>query len=158
MICYTPIGVIRSPWKTTEGMPIQPKGAESVKGTVEIFSEYEEGLRDLGLFSRVILVYHFHLRKESRLTVVPFLDTASHGVFATRAPSRPNAIGISMVRLTGVSGSTLSIEDVDILDGTPLLDVKPYIPAFDAYPDESPGWMKAADQTVADMRADRRFS
>lgn len=158
MISYTPIGIIHSPWKTPEGMPIQPRGAEKVPGLVEVFPEYRDGLRDLELFSRVILVYHFHKRKESRLTVIPFLDTTSRGVFATRAPARPNAIGISMVRLTGITDTTLSVEDVDILDGTPLLDIKPYIPKFDVYPHESSGWMKAEAHVVAQTRADQRFS
>jgi tRNA-Thr(GGU) m(6)t(6)A37 methyltransferase TsaA len=138
-------------------MPIQPSGARGVKGTVELFSEYAEGLCDLDMFSRIILIYAFHRCTSCQLTVIPFLDPTPRGVFATRAPCRPNAIGLSIVRLTGREGRTLFIEDIDVLDDTPLLDIKPYVPAFDAYPDASSGWLKKSAQEAESFRSDGRF-
>jgi tRNA-Thr(GGU) m(6)t(6)A37 methyltransferase TsaA len=138
-------------------MPIQPNGARGVRGTVEIFSEYAEGLVDLDGFSRVILIYAFHSSGSYDLKIIPFLDTKVRGVFATRAPKRPNPIGLSVVRLIEVQGSVLIIKDIDILDGTPLLDIKPYVPAFDAYPDASCGWLETAAHGAGSFRADERF-
>lgn len=156
-IVFTPIGTIRSPFTDISGMPIQPTGARGVQGTVEIFEEYAEGLCDLAGFSRIILIYAFHKCDSCQLTVTPFLDTTPRGIFATRAPCRPNPIGLSVVRLIGVQGRTLVIEDVDILDGTPLLDIKPYVPQFDAYPDASCGWLEKRVQDVESFRSDERF-
>ena len=130
-IVYKPIGVIHSPYKQPKGTPIQPTAAEGVKGTVEVYPEYAEGLES---FSHIILIYHFHLAKPGPLKVKPYMDNKPHGVFATRAPSRPNPIGISVVKLTKVEGNTLHVENIDIIDGTPLLDIKPYIPQFDTPP------------------------
>jgi tRNA-Thr(GGU) m(6)t(6)A37 methyltransferase TsaA len=118
---------------------------------------YREGLRDLSGFSRIILLYAFHRSKGYTLEVVPFLDTVPHGIFATRAPRRPNAIGLSIVRLISVSGCELVIEDVDVLDGTPLLDIKPYVPEFDCHPDEKSGWFAGCGDRVASAKADDRF-
>ena len=156
-IVFTPIGTIRSPFTDIAGMPIQPSGARGVQGTVEIFEEYAEGLADLDGFSRIILIYAFHKCDSCQLTVTPFLDTTPRGIFATRAPCRPNPIGLSVVRLIGVQGKTLIIEDVDILDGTPLLDIKPYVPQFDAYPDASCGWLEKTVNSVKSFRSDDRF-
>ncbi len=156
-VTYTPIGIIHSPFHDPVGMPIQPPGARGIRGTVEIFPPYREGLRDLEGFSRVILVYHFHRSKPSHLVVRPYLDSVDRGVFATRAPARPNPIGISIVRLISVRGGILSVEDVDVLDGTPLLDVKPYVPAFDAYPDAAAGWLEGKYDAVPGGRSDGRF-
>ena len=116
-IRYKPIGVIRSPFKEPKGTPIQPAGAKGIDGTVEIFPEYAEGLKDIEGFSHIILLYHFHLSKGSALIVKPYMDSEAHGVFATRGPSRPNPIGLSVVRLVRVEGNTLHIQDVDIVDG-----------------------------------------
>ncbi len=127
-IKYKPIGIIHSPFKEPKGTPIQPSGAKGINGTVEIFLEYAQGIKDLEGFSHIILIYHFHLSKKSSLKVKPYLDDEVHGVFAMRGPSRPNPIGISAVRLLRVEGTTLHIQDVDIVDGTPLLDIKPYVP------------------------------
>jgi len=125
-------------------MPIQPSGAKGIKGTIEIRQEFIAGLRDVEEFSHLILIYAFHRCQGYSLEVTPFLDPRSHGVFATRAPKRPNAIGLSIVQLTGIKGTILAIEDVDILDGTPLLDIKPYVPRFDAVENAASvrtGWM-----------------
>jgi tRNA-Thr(GGU) m(6)t(6)A37 methyltransferase TsaA len=140
-IIYSPIGIIRSPYNETEGTPIQTTGAKGVGGTVEILPECVEGLKDLDGFSHIILIYHFHLSKGYSLTVKPFLDDTPRGVFATRAPKRPNSIGFSVVRLVKIEGTTLDIEDVDIVDSTPLLDIKPYVPEFDAKEAERIGWL-----------------
>jgi len=156
-ITYSPIGTIHSPFTDIFGMPIQPTGARAVRGTVEISEEYAEGLADLEGFSRIILIYAFHKCASCQLTVTPFLDTTTHGIFATRAPCRPNAIGISIVRLVAVNGCELIIEDVDVLDGTPLLDIKPYVPLFDCYPDEKSGWLTGCKDTVVLKKSDRRF-
>ena len=130
-ITYNPIGVIHSPFKDIKGMPIQPAGAKGIAGTIEIKPEYVDGLQDIEGFSHIILIYHFHLAKGYSLKVKPFLDENLRGVFATRAPRRPNHIGISVVKLVRVEDTILHIEDIDIVDGTPLLDIKPYVPEFD---------------------------
>ncbi len=156
-ITYTPIGIIHSPFHDPSGMPIQPPGARGIRGTVEIFPPYRDGLRDLEGFSRVTLIYHFHRSRPGPLIVRPYLDSTDRGVFATRAPTRPNPIGISIVRLISVHGGILTVEDLDIIDGTPLLDVKPYVPAFDAYPDEAAGWLEKAKESVSSARSDGRF-
>jgi tRNA-Thr(GGU) m(6)t(6)A37 methyltransferase TsaA len=156
IICR-PIGIIRSPYKETEGTPIQTTGAKGVGGTAEIVPECVEGLRDLDGFSHIILIYHFHLSKGYSLTVKPFLDDTPRGVFATRAPKRPNAIGISVVRLVKIEGTTLYIEDVDIVDSTPLLDIKPYVPEFDEKEAERTGWLAGRAEKAAETDADERF-
>ncbi len=157
-IVYHPIGVIHSPFKTTAGTPIQPAGAEGVAGEVALFPEYREGVKDLSGFSHLILIYHFHLSKPlSSLLVRPYMDAAAHGVFATRAPSRPNSIGISIVRLVGIDGNILHIRDVDIVDGTPLLDMKPYVPAFDIRKVERFGWLERNVHKLPRARDDGRF-
>jgi tRNA-Thr(GGU) m(6)t(6)A37 methyltransferase TsaA len=154
---YSPIGIIHTPFTDPRGMPIQPAGAVGVAGTVEVFAEYRPGLEDLVGFSHIILLYHFHRSEGFELQVVPFLDTRLRGLFATRAPRRPNAIGLSVVRLRGVAEGILQIENVDMLDGTPLLDIKPYVPAFDASEDIRTGWLEEARRDVKDRKADDRF-
>jgi tRNA-Thr(GGU) m(6)t(6)A37 methyltransferase TsaA len=141
-VTYTPIGIVHSPFKEPEGTPIQPPGARGVAGSVELFPEYVEGLKDLAGFSHIILIYHFHRAKSPSLLVKPFMDDEPHGIFAVRAPSRPNPIGISVVRLVKVQANVLHIEDVDIIDGTPLLDIKPYVPEFDPPEVERRGWLE----------------
>jgi tRNA (adenine37-N6)-methyltransferase len=154
---YEPVGVIHSPWTDIKGMPIQPAGARGVKGTVEVFEKFAEGLNDIEGFSRIILIYSFHKCTGSALTVKPFLDPTPRGVFATRAPRRPNAIGLSIVRLSGRTGRMLAIEDVDVLDGTPVLDIKPYVPLFDSYPDAADGWFGNVAKNAEHCRSDGRF-
>lgn len=156
-IRYRPIGVIHSPFKQTKGMPIQPAGARGVAGTVEVIPEYGDGLKDLDGFSHIFLLYHFHLSQGYSLMVKPYLDDSLRGVFATRAPRRPNAIGISVVRLVGIEGCTLHIEDLDIADSTPLLDIKPYVPEFDSREVERIGWLAGKAERVAEVGADERF-
>ena len=157
MIECTPIGVIHTPHRELEGMPIQPAGAAGVQGTVEVFETYRDGLADLDGFSHVILLYHFHRSAEFRLRVTPFMDTVPRGLFATRAPRRPNPIGLSIVRLNRIEDGVMHVENVDILDGTPLLDIKPYVPQFDEQSDVRTGWIEAARRRVAEQRADDRF-
>jgi tRNA-Thr(GGU) m(6)t(6)A37 methyltransferase TsaA len=151
------IGIIRSPFRETAGMPIQPVFADGAQGTVDVFAQYAEGLRDLEGFDRLWLVYWLHKAPPGPLRVIPFRDTTERGVFATRAPCRPNAIGLSCVRLLSVSGNVLTVAGVDILDGTPLLDIKPYVPEFDAFPTSHAGWLDTSNtqRTKADNRFDR---
>ena len=155
---YRPIGMIHSPFKGTEDMPIQPAGALGIRGTIEVLPEFAEGLKDLEGFSHIILLYHFHRVQEAKLVVTPFLDSRPRGVFATRAPKRPNPIGLSVVRLVSIEGNVLQIENVDIIDGTPLLDIKPYVPEFDEHSSEiRVGWLAGAKGKVQSKRSDNRF-
>lgn len=156
-VVFSPIGVIHSPFTKTEGVPIQPSAGRGVKGTVEMNPELAAGLKDLEGFSHIILIYQFHLSEGYDLEVVPFLDDTPRGVFATRAPRRPNPIGLSIVRLTSISGNILGIEDVDIVDGTPLLDVKPFVPVFDHRQTDSVGWVAGKESVVPHTTADKRF-
>lgn len=151
---YRPIGVVHSPFEDVDGAPIQPSRAKNARGTVEVFDEYVEGLSDLDGFSHIVLLCHLHRSRGYRLKVVPFLDTQLRGLFATRAPCRPNPIGLSVVRLLEIEGSVLSIEGVDLVEGTPVLDIKPYVGEFDDRSDTRAGWLEAArKQTeVADDR------
>jgi len=154
---YTPIGVIHSPFKEPKGVPIQPITAKNTEGTVEVYPEYVEGLQDLEGFSHIILIYHFHLIKGWEPEVKPFMDDNPHGVFATRAPARPNPIGISTVRLVRVDGNILHIEEVDIVDGTNLLDIKPYVPEFDVREVGKKGWLDENVHKLPSARDDERF-
>jgi tRNA (adenine37-N6)-methyltransferase len=154
---FTPIGVIHTPFSDIKGMPVQPAGAAGVKGTVEVFEMYRDGLKDLDGFSHILLLYHLHRSRGFNLRVIPFLDTVMRGLFATRAPRRPNAIGVSVVRLAGMDHGMLNIENVDMLSGTPLLDIKPYVPDFDAPVDIKTGWLEEARKAVANQKADDRF-
>ncbi len=156
-INYSPIGVIHSPHRDIKGMPIQPTGAKGIGGTVEIKSKYADGLRDLGGFEYIILIYHFHRSVGYSLQVKPFLDDSLRGVFSTRAPKRPNAIGMSIVRLLRVQGNILHVEDLDILDGTPLLDIKPYVPDFDVRKTKAVGWLSRKAVRAVKKKADGRF-
>jgi tRNA-Thr(GGU) m(6)t(6)A37 methyltransferase TsaA len=157
LITYHPIGTIHSPFHDLSNMPIQPFSEFSAPGTVEILPEYSTGLIDLEGFSHVLLIYHFHESHRVSLTVTPFLDSKPHGIFATRAPNRPNPIGISVVKLVKLEGSIIHVENLDILDGTPLLDIKPFIPMFDSPSDIKLGWLEQAKGKVRYMRSDRRF-
>ncbi|AKJ65195.1 tRNA (N6-threonylcarbamoyladenosine(37)-N6)-methyltransferase TrmO [Kiritimatiella glycovorans] len=153
-----PIGLIHTPFTDLTGMPIQPAGAAGVSGTVEVFDEYQPGLKNLDGFSHIVLLYLFHRSQGFKLQVVPFMDTEARGLFATRAPKRPNPIGLSVVRLDRVEGGTLHIRNVDMLDGTPLLDIKPYVPEFDAQMKVRTGWLETARKSVSDRKSDHRFT
>jgi tRNA-Thr(GGU) m(6)t(6)A37 methyltransferase TsaA len=142
MLAFQPIGLIHSPFSHPDRTPIQPCRSRSA-GQVELLPEYEPGLRDLEGFSHIFLLYFFHhARPGYDLTVTPFLDDEPKGLFATRYPRRPNSIGLSVVRLVRREGPVLHVGGVDVLDGTPLLDIKPYVPAFDAFPEASLGWLE----------------
>lgn len=160
-VAYRPIGTLRSPHKKVAGMPIQPTGARGITGHIEVAPEYAEGLRDLEGFSHVILLYHLHQISGYDLTVRPFLDNSDHGIFATRSPKRPNAIGLSVLELAGVEmgpeGGVVRLLNVDILDGTPVLDIKPYVPAFDSWQAERIGWFADKADGAETCRADERF-
>lgn len=139
-------------------MPIQPSGATGIRGTIKMHPEFLGGLKDLEGFSHVILIYHFHLSADYALTVIPFLDDQPRGVFATRAPKRPNSLGLSVVKLNRITGDVLYIENVDMIDGTPLLDIKPYIPEFDAAKDVKTGWLYKVEKQVKKKKSDKRFT
>jgi tRNA-Thr(GGU) m(6)t(6)A37 methyltransferase TsaA len=157
-IIFRPIGVIATPFAEPQGTPIQPGAARHKAGTVRVFPEYVEGLQDLEGFSHIFLIYFFHLSKDFSLKVKPFLDDQMRGVFATRAPSRPNPIGISLVRLESVQGDRLEVLDVDMVNGTPLLDIKPYVPEFDFGSDAKIGWLAKNLEKLRSARDDGRFS
>lgn len=156
-ILVTPIGVIRSAFTSRVGVPIQTASAPQVNGAVDVFPAYAAGLRDLEAFEYVILLTHLHLVGQESLEIVPFLDTVSHGVFATRSPSRPNRIGLSIIRLTSIEGNTLHFEGNDVVDGTPVLDIKPYVPAFDVRVTEQIGWFAAGIDQLPGKRSDDRM-
>lgn len=156
-IIFRQVGTIHSPFATIKGMPIQPTGALGVRGTVEVLPAYTEALVDLDGFSHIILLYHFHKSLTYSLSVVPFLDDRPHGVFATRAPKRPNQIGLSVVELERVEGNVLHVINVDILDNTPLIDIKPYVKEFDYYESSRSGWIEKGTHTVESKRSDERF-
>ena len=156
-INYRPIGIIHSPFRGLEGTPIQPIGGVGVEAEVEVFPEYADGLQDLEGFSHIILLYHCHLSKTYRLKVKPFLDDVERGLFATRAPARPNPIGLSVVRLIRIERATLSVQDIDIIDKTPLLDIKPFVPDFDVPKVARTGWLGKKAANAKKMADDGRF-
>jgi tRNA-Thr(GGU) m(6)t(6)A37 methyltransferase TsaA len=157
-IVFKPIGIIHTPHESGNNTPIQPSAAKGVKGIVEIYPEYSAGLKDLDGFSHIILVYYFHLSKGYRMEVKPFLDKNIHGVFATRAPERPNQIGLSVVRLVKIEKNMIHIENVDIINNTPLLDIKPYIPDFDSAEDVTIGWLQKFKHQFSTKKSDDRFN
>lgn len=157
-VTYHPIGTIHSSFKDLKGMPIQPTSQASAPGTAEVLPEFAAGLKDLEGFSHVILLYHLHKVRRVDLTVTPFLGSERRGVFATRAPTRPNPIGLSIVELVRIEGNRLYLGNVDILDGTPLLDIKPYVPEFDQPANARAGWLEAARGRVRSVKSDERFS
>lgn len=157
-IRYRPIGVIHTPFKEPKGVPIQPEGAKNVQGTVKVFDAFSEGLLHLDGFSHLILIYHFHLSKKASLIAKPFLDDDVHGIFSIRAPSRPNPIGLSVVQLVSVEKNVLHIRDVDIVDATPLLDIKPYVPAFDIRKVTKIGWLENKIGGLLATKDDGRFA
>jgi tRNA-Thr(GGU) m(6)t(6)A37 methyltransferase TsaA len=158
IIKFEPIGTIHTPYKTKEGMPIQSVGAEGIKGIIKLKKKYVKGLLDLDGFSHIYLIYYFHKSKGFKLLVKPFLDDKLHGIFSTRAPQRPNLIGISVVKLISIKDNILEIENVDMIDGTPLLDIKPYISEFDIHEIEKNGWIKEKKGNLKEIKSDDRFN
>jgi tRNA-Thr(GGU) m(6)t(6)A37 methyltransferase TsaA len=156
-IKFKPIGVIHSQFKQATGTPIQPCRAGESPGYAVVRGEFTAGLADLGGFDRVWLVFYFHRASAAKMSVVPYRDTVERSLFATRVPARPNAIGLSCVRLLNVEGNILRLGEVDILDHTPLLDIKPYVPQYDNYPVQRCGWLDTVPDipVVADARFER---
>lgn len=138
-----PIGVIRTPFASVDECPIQPAFSSS-EGTVELLPEYRAGLKGISAFTHIILLHYFHQSDQERLQARPFLGRRQRGIFTIRSPHRPNHLGLSVVRLLGTRNGRLRVRGVDMVDGTPLLDIKPYVPDFDARPKASSGWLSAA--------------
>jgi tRNA (adenine37-N6)-methyltransferase len=155
---FRSIGTIQSPFKQPKGTPIQPTAAEGVEGKIILEPSYIEGLKDLEGFSHIIVLYFFHKSGDFSLSVKPFMDDTSHGVFATRASARPNAIGLSILKLIRIEKNVLCVSDMDIVDGTLLLDIKPYVPAFDARNNVRVGWLEKNIHKLPDMKGDERFT
>jgi tRNA-Thr(GGU) m(6)t(6)A37 methyltransferase TsaA len=154
-----PIGVIHTPFKTREDVPIQSSGGQDVEGILEVYPEYAEGLADLDGFSHALLIYYFHLSEGYKLKVVPFMDTVERGLFSTRAPRRPNALGVSVVKIERIDGGKVHIRGIDMVDGTPLIDIKPCVPHLYPSPDEvRMGWLEGKSERMRRQRADKRFS
>ena len=153
------IGTIETEFTEIEGMPIQPTGAKGVKGCIVIKDKYADGLKDLEGFSHIHLIYLLHKVEGYMLEVKPFMDNNTHGVFATRSPKRPNRIGMSVVKINKVEGNTVFIENVDILNGTPLLDIKPYVPQLyeDTIDELKIGWFETKHQKAKSQKSDDRF-
>jgi tRNA-Thr(GGU) m(6)t(6)A37 methyltransferase TsaA len=144
-IKFKPIGIIHTPYETTGECPRQSYHGKGVAATIDLFPEYIEGLKDLGGFSHLLLIWHFHKSEGFSLTANPPGETEAHGVFATRSPHRPNAIGLSVVRLIKIEENKLHIEDPDMVDGTPLLDIKPYLLPPDTLGEVKRGWLDKKD-------------
>ena len=155
-IAMRPIGVIRSPYHATQGMPIQTVAAAEVAGELHVFADFAEGLRDIEGFDYLIVLTHLHQATE-KLRVVPFMDVTEHGVFATRAPARPNRIGLSIVRLEVVQGTVLRFFGNDMLDGTPVLDIKPYVPLLDVRTTGRIGWFVQGLHRLPSTTSDDRM-
>ncbi|MDR3291146.1 MAG: tRNA (N6-threonylcarbamoyladenosine(37)-N6)-methyltransferase TrmO [Methanobrevibacter sp.] len=156
---FNSIGMIYSPFKNLKGMPIQPIGGEGVKGEIHINEGLKNGLKDLNGFSHLILIYYLHKSKGFSLEVTPFLDNNTHGVFATRSPKRPNSVGLSIVKLDSIEDNILYISNMDILDETPLLDIKPYVPQLNGIKNDSIkiGWFEEKHFSAKDKLSDARF-
>ena len=156
-IIYQPIGIIHSPFNNLEDMPIQPTSEISGSGIVEIYPQFIDGLKDLEGFSHIYLLYHFHKIRLPQLIVTPFLDKEPRGIFSTRAPSRPNPIGLSLVELVRLENNLIYVDLLDVLNETPLLDVKPYVPDFEHTRNVRIGWLEQAKGEVRTRKSDKRF-
>ncbi|HEY9123577.1 MAG TPA: tRNA (N6-threonylcarbamoyladenosine(37)-N6)-methyltransferase TrmO [Bacteroidales bacterium] len=157
-IIYKPIGFIKTPFEKAAEMPVQPQGATGIEGVIELNAEYVAGLSDLDGFSHLILLYHFHRVKGYKLHVVPFMDDKPHGIFATRSPVRPNPIGISIVKLCKVEDNRVFFEGADMINGSPLVDIKPFFPKYDNQQNVRGGWLEAkGDIDITKVKSDSRF-
>lgn len=153
-----PIGIIHTPHKESNNIPIQPIAAKGIEGYIELLPEYSSGLKDIEGFSHITLIYHFHKIQGFELQVIPFMDTIKHGIFACKSPKRSNAIGISTVRLISAKANVLNIEELDMLDGTPLIDIKPFYPKYDNRTNVKAGWLdKKGEIPESTMFSDERF-
>ncbi len=152
-----PIGIINTPFNSRENMPIQPNSKSASQGTITIGREYKDGLKDLEGFSHIILIYYLHHNKGFELLVTPFMDNKEHGIFATRSPHRPNSIGLSIVELESIESNIIQFRGADMLNGTPLLDIKPYVPAFDSPDVSSTGWIPQNGEIAENISSDDRF-
>ena len=157
-IIYTPIGYFHTPFTDVKGMPIQPVGAVGIEGAIEILPEYRAGLKDLEGFSHVFVLSHLHEIKGYDLLVKPFLDTVRHGIFATRSPKRPNSIGLSVMRLRGLTDTSVLLECVDVLNKTPVIDIKPYVADFDCCDADRFGWFAGKSSNARHHKSDDRFA
>ena len=157
VITYKPIGIIHTPFNNVEGMPIQPTGAKGVEGIIEIFPEFVDGLKDLDGLSHIILLYHLHLTGDYKLLVKPFMDDEIHGIFATRAPKRPNPIGLSVIKLNRIEGNSIYVENIDVLNNAPLIDIKPFVFDFDSVSDSNKGWLETNAHKAKSIKSDERF-
>jgi len=156
-IVFQSIGIIHSPHKKLAEIPIQPVFCNDIEGTVLLNNEYADGLKDLQEFSYIYLFYYFDHSQKTCLCLKPYLSDCEHGIFATRAPHRPNKLGMSLVQLDRIENNVLYVKDLDILDGTPLLDIKPYIQRFDSRENVKSGWQDTVSNDVASVRGLRDF-
>lgn len=157
-IIYNPIGVIHTPFHNPEDMPIQPVSRVSGLGCIEIYPEYVAGLQDLEGFSHIYLIYHFHRVRRAELLVKPFLDHEMRGIFSTRAPCRPNSLGLSLVEIVSFENNLIHVAKIDVFDKTPLLDIKPYVPQFESdYNNIRIGWLEQAKERISTQKSDDRF-
>jgi len=157
-ITINPIGIIHTPFNNIKAMPIQPLAADGVKGHIELFPKYIEGLTDLAGFSHITILYHLHKINGYELKVKPFMDNKEHGIFSTKSPKRPNAIGLSTVKLLGIENNIIHIEMVDMLNGTPLIDIKPFFSKFDNRTNTKSGWLdNQGNIPIKELRSDERF-
>lgn len=157
-IQFNAIGIINTPHKSIGNMPIQPSGAKNIQGYIELNPELTDGLIDMEGFSHLILIYHFHEIKGYELIVKPFMDDKTHGIFATRSPKRPSPIGISTVELQKIEGNRIYFDGADMLDQTPLIDIKPFFRQTDNRPDAVSGWLDTKEENLAqNTKSDKRF-
>jgi tRNA-Thr(GGU) m(6)t(6)A37 methyltransferase TsaA len=157
-ISFSPIGHFRTPYTDVAGMPIQPVGGYDTDGCIEVLPAFTDGLQDLDGFSNVIVLYHLHRITGYDLIVKPFLDVETHGIFATRSPKRPNPIGLSIMRLKKVEGCVVHLQGIDVLDGTPVIDIKPYVADFDQCNADRFGWFEGKSTNARHQQSDARFA
>lgn len=154
----TPIGYLETPFETVNNMPIQPSVIASSQGKAVLYDEFATGLKDLDGFSHIILLFLLHKIEGYQLEVVPFMDDVPHGVFATRSPKRPNRIGMSIVTLERIEGNIIHFKGVDMLNGSPLLDIKPYYSYFDNRQNVRNGWLEGRVLPPERLKSDNRFN
>ena len=157
-ITFNPIGIIHTPFISANNMPIQGIGGKGIRATIEIFPEFVAGLKDLEGFSHIILLYHLHLVEKHALIVKPFMDDKQRGIFATRSPVRPNPIGMTTVRLIEIKDNLLMVEDIDMIDKSPLLDIKPCLPSIDDIQELRLGWLTGKVEQFSLIKSDKRFT